>query len=307
MAGVNLLVRVFRGGALWDRAQWSIRENRDLFDSILISFDGPDRQNLHREIASKIRDDAGIEAVYTPNVMTAVEHTQWLADSRVVRQWGSDSKILLLAEDDMLIRSSLQVALARWTAVPQSLLLGSWTISPESLKDYERWHASQPSLPGDDSVAAVVGTNIGDHLRALEKVHAITSVSGIGLSVQDYQRYAHLLGHTVGERPIARGVRAEYFMVVASSAETVLVSRQPIVEVGLHMKRESAVLPSGDWLLDEISYTTFALLQPGRTRLGLRLRMAVRLFLLSLRGKVHPVTLFGYVTEARKIWSDFEG
>lgn len=243
---------VYRGGNHWTDALESLSECRDLFDTLVISFDGPTRFELANLLYETYWDSLQPEVLVTPKVLSSVEHACWIAQQSLVRQWSETDFVVLLSEDDRLRPESFRGAVAKATKTQGCALFGSWTVECGELPDTS-------SSPGINSVEA---TRLGQWLNRVAESGHPTSITATLTPVAAHRNYISVLQGQFPDRPLFSGVRAEYLLVTQAPIKRILWSGQPIAVIQQHEQQESKSLPRHLWTHDEALFQLWLAMTP---------------------------------------------
>lgn len=289
---------VFRGDIWWQQSLRSVSDSRDLFDLFVVSFDGPERHEQAAWFSSECSKALDATVLVTPEEMTSVEHFGWIFRDSLCAKWQPEELVMILAEDDLLIRDSTAAALRALGENEGAALFGDWSTRAD-------WQAD---FPAPSSEAIGVGDGLFLYSESMKQVlldeiehsKAVTSISGITLPSGALVDYVNTLVPRSG-RVLSSGVRAEYLMVTQPPVNALIRSVQPMVHVTLHMDRESVITKSEQWKRDDAFFNVWKLLRVRPTSRATRLRLVSRILMSIV---LHPGLVSTYVRSWRALRLD---
>lgn len=286
---------VFRGDAWWHESLRSVSVCRDLFELFIVSFDGPGRHEQAAAFTNQYSDVLEATVLVTPREMSSVEHFKWIFRESICAQWKPEQLVMILAEDDLLIRDATAAALNALREHEGTALFGDWSTR-------EDWQVEFPA-PSVGSIEVGEGVFLYSEsmkqtlLEEIEGSGAVTSISGIALPGGALINYVDTLFADSGVA-LSSGVRAEYLLVNQPPVKSLIRSVRPMVHVALHMDRESVVTNTDQWKRDDAFFNVWKLLRVRPTSNSTRLRLAARILMNMVR---HPDLVPTYVRTWRAL------
>lgn len=291
----HLVMPVFRGDIWWEQSLGSVSNSRDLFDLFIVSFDGIARREQAACFSSEYGKALEATVLVTPEDMTSVEHFRWIFRDSLCAQWEPEQLVMILAEDDLLIRDSTAAALKALGENEGAALFGDWSTRDD-------W---QVEFPAPSSKAKQVGDGLYLYsasikqtlLDEIENSRAVTSISGITLPSGALVDYVDTLFPKPG-LVLSSGVRAEYLLVNQPPVKSLIRSLRPMVHVTLHMDRESVITKNDQWKRDDAFFNVWKLLRVRPTSRSTKLRLASRILMNIVR---HPDLIPTYARSWRAL------
>lgn len=267
----HAVVPVYRGDRFWTLMLDSLRDSRELFDQVVFSFDGPDRDELAKWLRSSGYRDLPSAVLTTPRTMSWAEHIKWLVAQEPMLQWGGESIMTVLAEDDLICRNALERGLVEVSAHESAVLFGTWGIH-----GLERKGVPDESTADSVRVRITDGPEVISRLTAIASSGATTSVAGVTLRVHDFRTFVMMHGPSRSEH-LFHGVRAEYLMAAQPAVQRLIELTPPPIEVQRHANQGNKTVPSIHWVSDEGMYQLWLLVAPRPVGLKNRVIAGMRL------------------------------
>lgn len=266
---VNLIMPVFRGGNLWEPALVSVVQARDLFDVLVVSFDGPTRSDLADQLSAKKYSANFDHLLVTPTEMSAVEHLNWILNQEPVASWGDRQLITLVAEDDLVEVTALRRGLEAVKENEHSILFGSWC---------ENGPSSNSLITDTDHVNTVQifsEKEIATQLSRWVRNNEVTTVSGMTFELGVLRSYVRQV-YSNGDFLLS-GIRAEYFLATQPTVKTLIRCSLPITRIQTHEQQEGRIVKRDIKIRDETLYQLWLLLTRQKMRSTERFMASLRL------------------------------
>jgi hypothetical protein len=250
---------VYRGDDLWRRALRALSGSRSLIGDLVVSFDGPTRDQLAGELLREFGDSLQPIVLTTPYPMSSVEHLVWLLRQSPVREWENSQLVMLIAEDDMATRESLEVGIAALAELPAAILFGSWGVyEPSDM-------GSDAALPSDSPLVTVYqGPAATRRLLQVARRGEPTSISGLTLSVAGLRSYTAQVRGLKEHELLLHGIRAEYFLATQPTVTALIQVDPPIFQIQMHPDQEGRITPRRLLNHDEALYQLWLLMRGRR-------------------------------------------
>jgi len=270
--GVNVIMPVYRGGPYWDLTLDSLGQARRIFNKVLMSFDGPTRNELVQGLKTGVKADIADYLLVTPTTMTATEHTLWLINQSPVSDWEDSQLVMLMAEDDLICVESLSVGLDAVKERENSILFGSWRIHEPDLDPTE--------IPGGDvplEVTIYPENQIASQLTKWVNQGEVTTISGIAMEMRALRSYLSQVAGAKGGATLLSGVRTEFFLATQPSVKHMVRCTKPITLIQTHPQQEGSILARGKKNQDEALYQLWLCLTHQHVPIPARIFAALRL------------------------------
>lgn len=242
-----------------------------MFDKVVISFDGPTREELAADLLNSDYSKFATNVLITPKEMSVVEHWAWMYSCEPLVTWDASQLVMLLAEDDLICIEALGSGLEALKASSDSILWGSWDLY-RNLTD--RTSSTQLS---QESIEIFDAKQICSRLEKWVNAGHVTTISGITAQTEVFRSYARLMVGGQASDPLMLGVRAEYFFATHPSIKRLIRSIPPIVHIQEHADQEGKILPAEILSQDEFLYQLWLLAFVSQARLRDRTLPALRI------------------------------
>lgn len=249
-AKIHALMWVYRGGALWHRALNSLMEHRKIFDSVVVSFNGPQRRLLAEEVAESTWNSLEPHILITPQDFTAVEHSLWVAASPHIEQLPDDDLVLLLAEDDLLNWPALLPAIEACRASPSAFLFGTWAFTNREINRppvNQIRRIQDPYLKQQELIG-----------KGKPGVNPVC-ISGLVMTARAFRSAHEAVSFRTNSKLLLNGVRMEYFMATQPSIQTLILNDNPVALIEDHEDRGSYAIRPISWRSDEALFQLWLL------------------------------------------------
>lgn len=244
---VNVIMPVYRGGDHWELTLESLKTASRLFSEVVMSFDGPTRNELAGSLKSEGKSGLADFALVTPTTMTTMEHMLWLINQPPISEWNDDQLVMLMAEDDLICLDTLQAGLEVTKVNPGSLLFGSWVENVPGI-------ISGLETPKPDNISVYPEKQIASRLAKWVRGSEVTTISGITCELRVLRSHLRQVCGIKGRDRLLSGIRMEYFLATQPTVKSLVRCNEPITRIQIHERQEGRIAARDKRIKDEALY-----------------------------------------------------
>ena len=267
---VNMIMPIYRGGDHWKLTLDSLSQARYLFSEVLMSFDGPTRDELAKSLQAGEKAGLADFLLVTPTTMTTTEHMLWLIDQPPISEWNDHQLVMLMAEDDLICVDTLQAGLEATKVNPGSLLFGSWVENGPCIgSDSEALKPNAIHVYPEKQIAS----RLAEWVRGKE----VTTISGMTCELRVLRAHLKQVSGVEGQIRLLSGIRMEYFLATQPTVNALIRCSEPITRIQIHDQQEGRIAARDNRNQDEALYQFWLVISGQQMRLRERFIALLRL------------------------------